>query len=358
MIDKILLIEFLIVIVLVTLSAFFSSAETAFVSANRIKMLHLAESGNKRARIIHSERQHPEKFVTTILVGNNIVNVAASVIATAMSMRYFGNSGIAIATGVMTITILVFGEIVPKTFAAKHADTYALRIASTLLILTRIMHPLVAVFGAITNTVFRITGVQKKVKNPFITEDQIKLLMQVGVEEGVFERHERDYIRNIFEFTDEYAANIMTPRRDLVCIKSDSTLNEALEKINESGHSRLPVLKGGPDSVIGMIYAKDLLRFRDSDLAAKTVEEILRPILIVGSGRKIARIFKELQTKKMQIAVVMGREEMDGKIIGILSIEDILEEIVGEILDEYDVEEMQNGTCAAPISDPEPKTKT
>lgn len=353
MIDKILLIEFFVVIVLVALSAFFSSAETAFISANRIKMLHLAESGNKRAGIIHSERQHPEKFVTTILVGNNIVNVAASVIATAISLRYFGNSGIAIATGAMTITILVFGEIVPKTFAAKHADTYALRIASTLLLLTRIMYPLVTVFGAITNTVFRITGVRQKVKNPFITEDQIKLLMQVGVEEGVFERHERDYIRNIFEFTDEYAANIMTPRSDLVCIRSDSTLIEALEKINESGHSRLPVLKGSPDNVVGMIYAKDLLRFRDSDLAATTVEEILRPIPIVDSRRKIATIFRELQTNKMQIAVVMGNGETDGKIVGILSIEDILEEIVGEIHDEYDVEEMQNNTCAAAISAPD-----
>ena len=144
MVYEISIIVFFIVAILVSLSAFFSSAETAFISVNRIKMLHLSEKGNRSARIIHEELQHPEKFITTILVGNNIVNVAASVLVTAIVLKYFGNAGIAIATGLMTIVILIFGEIVPKTFAAKHADTYSLKIAKLLLLLTRIMHPVVA----------------------------------------------------------------------------------------------------------------------------------------------------------------------------------------------------------------------
>lgn len=337
MIDTTSLIEISIVLILVSLSAFFSSAETAFISVNRIKMMHLSEEGNKRARIIHEELKHPEKFITTILVGNNIVNVTASVLVTAVALNFFGNAGIAIATGIMTVVILVFGEIVPKTFAAKHADTYALKIAKLLLTLTKVMHPLVFVFTYITNIIFHILGVKEKINNPFITEDQIKLLMKVGVEEGVFERHEREYIQNIFEFTDEYAEGIMSPVEELVCIEVTRTLNESLEKMNESGHSRLPVWKNHSNNVVGMIFAKDLLRYRDAELAVKTVAEIIRPIMIVRTTRKIASIFKELQKKKMQIAVVV---DDNNKIAGILSIEDILEEIVGEILDEYDVEEM------------------
>jgi len=301
-------------------------------------MLHLSEKGNRSARIIHEELQHPEKFITMILVGNNIVNVAASVLVTAIVLKYFGNAGIAIATGLMTIVILIFGEIVPKTFAAKHADTYSLKIAKLLLFLTRIMYPVVAVLSGITHIIFRIFGVKEKIKNPFITEEQIKLLMRLGVEEGVFERHEREYIQNIFEFTDESAEGIMTPRSDLECVENKTLLSDALKRCNESGHSRLPVWENKPDNVIGMIFAKDLLRFSDTELATKTVEEILRPILIVRARRKIASIFRELQVKKMQIAVVVDTNQ---KIIGIMTIEDILEEIVGEILDEYDVEEIE-----------------
>ncbi|MCL7411400.1 MAG: hemolysin family protein [Methanosarcinaceae archaeon] len=340
MVYEIPIIEILIVAVLVSLSAFFSSAETAFVSVNRIKMLHLSEKGNKSAKIIHEELRNPEKFITTILVGNNIVNVAASVLVTAIVIKTFGSASIAIAiaTGIMTIIILVFGEIVPKTFAAKHADTYSLKIAKLLLLLTRIMHPVVFVFTEITQMIFRVFGIKEKIKHPFITEEQIKVLMRVGVEEGVFERHEREYIKNIFEFTDEDAEGIMTPRINLECVENKSSLNKALKISNESGHSRLPVWKDNPDNVIGMMFAKDLLRFSDTELGTKTVDEILRPILIVRAQRKIASIFRELQAKKMQIAVVTDTNQ---KVIGIMTIEDILEEIVGEILDEYDVEEIE-----------------
>ncbi len=348
MIDLITLIEIFLVIILIGLSAFFSSSETAFIAANRIKMLHLAEKGDKNANIIHKELQHPEKFITTILVGNNIVNVTASVLVTALTLNYFGNMGIAIATGVMTVVILVFGEIVPKTFATRHADTYSLKIAGLLELLTRILCPVVFIFTQITNIVLRILGVKEKIKNPFITEDQIKLLLKVGVEEGVFERHEQDYIHKVFEFTDEKAKTAMTYKADMVTVENTITLDTALEKINESGHSRLPVWKDNFDNIIGMIYAKDLLKYRDEELEGMSVEEILRPILTVRSDRKIASIFKELQFRKIQIAVVVDENQ---KVVGLLSMEDIIEEIVGEILDEYDIEGMGNGIL------PKPKNK-
>jgi len=344
-IDLITLIEIFSVIILIGLSAFFSSSETAFISVNRIKMLHLAEKGDKNANIIHKELQHPEKFITTILVGNNIVNVTASVLVTALALNFFGNIGIAIATGVMTVVILVFGEVVPKTFATRHADTYSLKIAGLLELLTRILYPIVFVFTWITNIVLKIIGVKEKIKNPLITEDQIKLLLKIGVEEGVFERHEQDYIHKVFKFTNEKAKTAMTYKADMVTVENTITLDTALKKINESGHSRLPVWKDDFDNIIGMIYAKDLLKYRYEELEGMNVEEILRPILTVRSDRKIASIFKELQFKKIQIAVVVDENK---NVVGLLSMEDIIEEIVGEILDEYDIEGMGNSILPKP----------
>lgn len=339
-IDLISLVELIIIIILVSFSAFFSSSETAFIGVHRIKILHLAEKGNKKAKIIHQELQHPEKFITTILVGNNIVNVAASVLCTVLTLRFFGDAGIAIATGIMTVIILVFGEIVPKTFAIRHADTYLLKIAGILQLLTKVLHPLVYFFTVITNFVLRIIGVKDKIKNPFVTEDQIKLLLKIGVEEGDIEHHEREYIQNVFEFTDEKAKGTMTLKKDMVTVQSDEILSKALKKINKCGHSRLPVWKDHFDNIIGMIYAKDLLKFTDDQIRKTTAYEILRPILKVKKDRKIAYILKELQIKNIQIAVVMNE---NNNVVGLLSIEDILEEIVGEIHDEYDIEEMNNG---------------
>ena len=345
MIDPTLMAELAIVIILIGLSAFFSSSETAFIAVNRIKILHLAEKGDKRAKIIHEELARPERFITTILIGNNIVNVAASVMVTVVAIRFFGNAGIAIATGVMTVVILVFGEIVPKTFAARHANSHSLRIARLLLFLTKVLYPVVFVFTQITNLVLRLLGVKEKIKNPFITEDQIKFLLKVGVEEGVIEPQERILIQNILEFTDAKAKTAMTYRRDIVSVENTQTLDAALKKFNESGHSRLPVWKDDFDKIIGMIYAKDLLKYIDAELTRIRAQDILRPILKVRNDRKIGSIFKELQSKKIQIAVVMDEHE---KVVGLLSIEDIVEEIVGEILDEYDVEEMSRGVLPKP----------
>ena len=326
-----------IIIVLIALSGFFSSTETAFISVNRIKMMQLSEKGNKNAKVLYEELNHPERFITTILVGNNIVNIAASVITTALALQLFGDKGIAIATGILTIVILIFGEIVPKTFATRHADEFALKTVNILQILTKIMQPLIFIFSKITYVVFKVLGIKEKRKNPLVSEDHIKLLMMAGEREGVFEKHEIEYVKNIFEFTDEYAENIMTYRKDLVCMENTEMLDHAIVKINESGHTRLPVWMGNEDNIIGMIHAKDLIGFKQSVLSQTTAECILRPIMIVRMKQKIASIFREFQLKKLQIAIVVDKNK---KVVGIISIEDILEEIVGEIVDEYDFDEI------------------
>ena len=333
--DSWITIEIIIISVLIVFSAFFSLSETALLSVGKIRIRHLAETGNKNAKIVSGLLENPEQFLAAILVGNNIVNISASVLATDAALRFFGQSGIAIATGVMTLFILVFGEIFPKTLASRNAEYIAMHIANPIIILIDILRPVVWFFTMIVNSLIALTGGKERVKHPFVTEEMIKMMAKVGEKEGTIEKHERELIHRVFEFTNGKAHGVMTPREKIVCIEESETLDIALDLINKSGHSRLPVYRGDFDNIVGMIYAKDFLKFRDYELAKIKVFQVLRPLLVVKAGREISVILKELQQKKMNIAVVVDNNL---KVIGLVSIEDILEELVGEIYDEYDVE--------------------
>jgi CBS domain containing-hemolysin-like protein len=333
--DSWITIEIIIISVLIVFSAFFSLSETALLSVGKIRIRHLAETGNKNAKIVSRLLENPEQFLAAILVGNNIVNISASVLATDAALRFFGQSGIAIATGVMTLFILVFGEIFPKTLASRNAEYIAMHIANPIIILIDILRPVVWFFTMIVNSLIALTGGKERVKHPFVTEEMIKMMAKVGEKEGTIEKHERELIHRVFEFTNGKAHGVMTPREKIVCIEESETLDIALDLINKSGHSRLPVYRGDFDNIVGMIYAKDFLKFRDYELAKIKVFQVLRPLLVVKAGREISVILKELQQKKMNIAVVVDNNL---KVIGLVSIEDILEELVGEIYDEYDVE--------------------
>lgn len=331
--------EITIIAVLIIFSAFFSGSETALISVNRIRIRHLADSGNKRAMKLTRLLENPEQFLTAILIGNNIVNVFASVLAANVALRIFGEPGIAIATGTMTLFILVFGEVFPKTLSSRNAESISLKIAGPILFIILIFKPIVRVLTLFTNFLILVLGGKERVKTPFVTEDTINMLLKVGEREGTIERHEREFIHNVFEFSDETAAGVLTPKKKMVCIEEEETLDSALKLINESGHSRIPVYKKNFDNIVGMIYVKDFLKFNDTELDSTKVEEILRPVVFVKAGRKISSIFQELQRKKINISVVV---DDNMKVVGLLSLEDILEEIVGEIFDEYDVE-TENG---------------
>ncbi len=328
--------EILIISLLIVLSAFFSGSEAALLSVSKIRIRHLADSGDKKAKIVLKLLENPEQFLTAILVGNNIVNITASILAANAALNIFGSSGIAIATGVMTLFILVFGEVFPKTVASRHSESASLKIAKPITLVIYILSPVVRILTAFVNSLIILLGGKKRVKTPFVTEEVINMLLKVGEKEGTIEKHEREIIHNVFEFSDERAKGIMTPRENMVCIEESETLDTALALINESGHSRIPVYTNNFDNIIGMIYAKDLLKFRDYELSKIKVHQILRPIQVVKAGRKIASMLKELQQKKMNISVVV---DDNLKVIGLVSIEDILEELVGEIFDEYDIEE-------------------
>lgn len=328
--------EIIIISVLIVFSAFFSLSETALLSVSKLRTRHLAETGNKNAKIVIGLLENPERFLTAILIGNNIVNITASILAANVALSMFGETGIAIATGVMTLFILVFGEVFPKTLASRHPEQISLRIAKPIRMIISILRPVVYILTAFVNSLIALLGGKERVKHPFITEEVINIMLKVGEKEGTIERHEREIISNVFEFTDEKAHGVMTPRENIVSIEESETLDTALALINESGHSRIPVYQKDFDNVIGMIYAKDFLKFRDYELERTKVYQILRPILVVKAGRGIPSILKELQQKKMNLAMVVDNNL---KVTGLVSTEDILEELVGEIFDEYDVEE-------------------
>jgi CBS domain containing-hemolysin-like protein len=332
--DSWITLEILIISVLIVFSAFFSLSETALLSVNKIRIRHLAETGNKNAKTLVKLLEKPEQFLAAILIGNNIVNISASVLATDAALRFFGSSGIAVATGLMTLFILVFGEVFPKTLASRNSEYTALHVANPITVVIDILKPVVWFITTIVNSMIVLFGGHERVKHPFVTEELIKMMAKVGEKEGTIEKHERELIHKVFEFTDGKAYGVMTPREKIVCIEESETLDTALELINKSGHSRIPVYRGDFDNIAGMIYAKDLLKFRDYELNRIKVFQILRPLLVVKAGREISSLLKELQQKKMNISVVVDNNM---RVIGLISIEDILEELVGEIFDEYDI---------------------
>ena len=327
--------EILIILVLIVFSAFFSLSEAALLSVGKIRIRHIAESGNNNAKQVVRLLENPERFLAAILIGNNIVNISASVLATDAALRYFGDSGLAIATGVMTLFILVFGEVLPKTIASRNPENIAILVANPITFVINVLRPIVWFFTTIVNSMIVLVGGKERVKHPFVTEELINMMLKVGEKEGTIEKHEREIISNVFDFTDEKAHGVMTPRENIVSIEESETLDTALKLINVSGHSRIPVYLIDFDNITGMIYAKDFLKFRDNELGRTKVHEILRPLLIVKAGQGISSVMKELQQKNMAISIVVDNNM---KVIGLVSIEDILEELVGEIFDEYDVE--------------------
>lgn len=328
-------IEIITITVLIVFSAFFSLSETALLSVNKIRIRHLAETGNKHAKVLIKLLENPELFLTAILIGNNVVNISASVLATGAAIEYFGETGLAVATGIMTLFILVFGEIFPKTLASRNAENIALHVAGPITTIIKIFRPIVWFLTTIINFLILLFGGKGRVKHPFVTEEMIEMMLKVGEKEGTIEKHEREIISNVFDFTDEKAHGVMTLRDQIVSIDESETLDNALTLINNSGHSRIPVFRGDFDKIVGMIYAKDFLKFRTQDLSRIKVMQILRPLLLVKVGRDISSILKELQQKKMNLAIVMDNNM---RVMGLVSIEDIIEELVGEIFDEYDVE--------------------
>lgn len=291
----------------------------------------------KYADIIDKLVNQPSKLLGAILIGNNIVNIGASSLATSLAIEYFGSIGIGISTGIMTFFVLIFGEITPKTLAAQNAEKTSLKVVTIINFLTIFFGPALFVILKLTNFLVSLFGGDATSNRPFVTEEELKMLVTVGQEEGILESEEKKMIHNIFEFGDELVKNVMTPRMDMVALPVTSTYDEILAQFKESQYSRLPVYEDIRDNIIGVIYLKDLF-FYNGDHDTFSLKSLLRKPIYTYEIKNTFELFNELKQQQLQMAIVLDEH---GGTAGIVTVEDLVEEIVGELRDEYDEDELE-----------------
>jgi CBS domain containing-hemolysin-like protein len=307
------------------LSGFFSSAETALFSISKVRAIHLAKQKGATNRLIKKMKDDPHRLLTTILIGNNFVNVGASAMATAITIDLVSSHAVGIATGIMTFLILIFGEIFPKSIATRNNILIARIVIFPLYWLSILLTPVILFL----NFIPKLTG--KIHKKPIVTEEELMTFVEVVEEEGGIEEEEKELIENIFEFDDTNASEIMTPRADMFVIEANEALN--LEEIARSGYTRIPVIDGDIDHVVGILNVKDLLKHQSVSHEKGDVRKIMRKAYFVPENKKLDSLLKQFQQRKQHMAIVVDEH---GGVSGLITLEDALEEIVGEIVDETD----------------------
>ncbi len=325
--------ELIILIICLFLSGFFSSSETALFSISQVKALHLSKEGSKVTNLILHMKKDSHKLLTTILIGNNLVNICASALATKIAMDFFHSNAVGIATGIMTLLILIFGEIFPKSFAAQNNIIVAKIVIFPVFWLSKLFYPLICLL----NFIPKIIGVFDK--SPFATEDELITMVEVVEEEGEIKEEEKEFITNIFEFDDTSASEIMTPRADVFAIDIEAEID--IKSIIESGFTRIPVIKENFDNIVGIINVKNLFKeFHKSCSENGTgdldIKKIMQKPNFIPETKKLDSVLHEFKKLKNHIGIVIDEH---GGMSGIVTLEDVLEEIVGEITDETDKQE-------------------
>ena len=323
-------IELLILALLLVLSAFFSASEVAFLSLSEAKVETMVKKGLPRATQIKALKNNPRKLLVTILIGNNIVNIAAASLATVVATSIFASGAIGIATGVMTLLILIFGEIVPKAYASNHNKRLAIFSAPILRFLQFLLFPLVIIFEGMT------TLVAGKHMPENISEEELKAMATAGAKQGTIEKDERVMLEKLFQFNDITAEDIMTPRVQTIFLEDSMSIEKAAEHIKTHPHTRFPVIKEHSDNVVGFVHSRDVLLSYIEEKENTLITDILLPILRIPKQLPIDDLLKEFQKTQVHIAVVMDEY---GGTQGIVTLEDVIEELVGEIVDEHDVED-------------------
>lgn len=313
-------------VILVALSAFFSATETAFLSFNKARMKSMAKQGNKKAQLVVDLEEKYDKLLSTILIGNNIVNILASSMATVIFVGFFGNAGVTVSTVVMTVVVLIFGEISPKTLAKDHADSLAMIIAPFINMLMGIFTPFTWLFSQWKKL---LTVIFPSHNETGMTEEELLTIVAEAEEEGGIDEQESDLIRSAIEFNDRTAGEILTHRVDVVSVDVTDSMDDVEKIFRESGFSRLPVCEDNLDNIVGIINEKDF----HANRGAASPKDIMRPALFVTTASKTAALLETLQRAKSHIAVVTDEY---GGTAGIVTMEDIIEELVGEIYDEHD----------------------
>ncbi|MFC1691082.1 hemolysin family protein [Nanoarchaeota archaeon] len=314
---------------MIILSGFFSGSELALFSLSRLRLKHLLKNNVKGAKTLEKLKKNPQRLLITILIGNNIVNVGASALATAIAIELSMNFAVGIATGVMTLLILIFGEITPKSLATTHREKISIIVAKPILILQTMLLPIVILFEIFTNLMTRASGKKEK---PLVTEEELKTYVSIGSEIGQINESESEMIHRIFKFDDLEAKDVMTPRNKMICAPEDTKIKDIGKFFQKEGHSRIPIYKDNLDYINGFVHLFDVQRaMQDVKRKSKEIKTIKRPILFVPESKKLDSLLRFFQRKKAHIAMVVDEF---GTNIGLITIEDVLEEIVGEIIDE------------------------
>ena len=320
-------------ILLIALSALFSMSETAFMSVNKIRVRTLAEENNKKAKIVDSLLENQDRLLSSILVGNNLVNIGASSLTTSFVISLFGNegTGVAIATGFVTLMILIFGEITPKSLATKNAESIAFGVCRFIKLITMICTPVVVVLNVISSLFIHLLGGDTD-NGPTMTEEDLKTIVTVSHEEGVLEDEEKEMIHNVFEFGETEIKEIMTPRIHVASVADDVSYNDLMKTFKESQFSRIPVHSDSYDEIIGVLHIKDLMLSKVVK-SKFDVKEFMRDTFVVYEFNHVSDVFEAMRKEHVSLAIVLDEY---GVMSGIVTLEDIVEEIVGEIDDEYD----------------------
>lgn len=327
------IIQLVILIILLVFSGLFSSAETSLTTVNIYKMKAMAEEGNRRAKLVLKLMENPGKVLSTILIGNNIVNITASSMMTIVVTKLFGSAAVGIATGVLTILVLIFGEITPKNLATIYSEPFALFYAVPIRVLSVILTPVIWLLDKLCNFIYWILRVDTNGMNKQMTESELRTIVNVSHEDGVIEGEEKEMITNVVDFGDSIAKDIMIPRTDITMAPVDAAYEEILDYFMEEQYSRLPIYEENKENIVGILHMKDLFFYQSQAGSAFSVREVMREPYYTYEYQKTSGILEELRKNSVSITIVLDEY---GAAAGMITLEDLLEEIVGEIRDEYD----------------------
>ncbi|MGQ3412834.1 hemolysin family protein [Natrinema sp. LN54] len=338
----------LAVVVLIALSGFFSSSEIAMFNLPKHRLEGMIEDDVPGAELVKGLKNDPHRLLVTILVGNNIVNIAMSSIATAiLSMHFGGLVGVLLATFGITALVLLFGESVPKSYAVENAETWSIRIARPLKATEYLLYPLIALFDYLTRQINNLIGSTGAIESPYVTRDEIQEMIESGEREGVLEEEEHEMLQRIFRFNNTIVKEVMTPRLDMTAVPKDAEIDEAIETCIQSGHARVPVYEGSLDNVQGVVHIRDLVRdlnYGETGDAELELADLIQPTLHVPESKNVDELLTEMRENRMHMAIVIDEF---GTTEGLVTMEDMIEEIIGEILEggeEQPIEEIDDDT--------------
>lgn len=324
--------QIIVLLILIAMSSFFSMSETALMSISKIRLRHMVEEEVPNAKLVEKLLEDPNKLLGAILIGNNIVNIGASSLATIVATNIFGSGGVGIATGIMTILVLIFGEITPKSIAQQKSEVVALKVAKIIRLVVFIFRPFISIFTGISSLFIKMLGGNPNATESFITEEELKTMVDVSEEEGVLENVEKEMIFNVFDFADQQVKDIMVQRVDIVSIDEEANYDEVMEVIKSEQFSRIPVYNQTIDNIIGVLNVKDLAMV-ENPRENFDIKKYIREPYYTFEFKKVVELFKEMKKTRNHISVVLDEY---GGTVGIVTIEDLIEEIVGDIEDEYD----------------------